>query len=132
MTSSPNKSTEAPVKENIKASGKNPDASDAHKHESDNKERTRLIQNAVSTIEKQFGVGSIMQLGSDHYVKVSAISTGSLALDMATGIGGMPKGRIVEIFGHESSGKTTLALHVVANAQKSGGVAAYIDAEHAV
>jgi recombination protein RecA len=132
MTSNLNKNTETPAKENTKSTGKTTENADIPKHENDNKERTRLIENAVSMIEKQFGAGSIMQLGSDHFVKVAVISTGSLGLDIATGIGGMPKGRIVEIFGHESSGKTTLALHVVANAQKGGGVAAYIDAEHAV
>ncbi len=96
------------------------------------KERTRMIDTALAAIEKQFGPGSIMQLGSKNFIKVEAISTGSLSLDVATGIGGMPKGRIIEVFGPESSGKTTLALHVVANAQKAGGLAAYIDAEHAV
>ncbi|EKD27561.1 MAG: hypothetical protein ACD_79C00674G0002 [uncultured bacterium] len=102
------------------------------KKEADKKERLKLIDNTISTIEKQFGVGSIMQLGSTKFVEVEAISTGSLALDLATGIGGVPKGRIIEIFGPESSGKTTLALHIVANSQKNSGIAAYIDAEHAL
>jgi recombination protein RecA len=96
------------------------------------KDKSRMIETTISTIEKMFGVGSIMQLGSTRFVEVDAISTGSLTLDLATGIGGMPKGRIVEVYGPESSGKTTLALHVVANAQRKGGIAAYIDAEHAV
>jgi len=95
-------------------------------------EKKRLIDGAISLVEKQFGVGSIMQLGSKHFIDVETISTGSLTLDLATGVGGMPKGRIVEIYGPESSGKTTLALHIVANAQKTGGIAAFIDAEHAV
>ncbi len=110
------------------AEGKSPETSRGM----DLKERTRMIDTALSAIEKQFGPGSIMQLGSKNFIQVETISTGSLSLDVATGIGGMPKGRIVEVFGPESSGKTTLALHVVANAQKAGGVAAYIDAEHAV
>jgi recombination protein RecA len=87
---------------------------------------------AVSQIERQFGKGAIMKLGADQVQKVSAISTGALALDLALGIGGVPRGRIVEIYGPESSGKTTLALHVVAEAQRNGGIAAFIDAEHAL
>src|SRR5207253_1457200 len=84
-------------------------------------------------IEKQFGKGSVMRLGSaESRVPVSVISTGSLALDAALGVGGIPRGRVVEIFGPESSGKTTLALHLIAEAQRSGGMAAFIDAEHAL
>lgn len=96
------------------------------------KKRLDAIDNAISTVEKQFGQGSLMSLGSNQIIPVETISTGSLTLDIATGIGGFPKGRIIEVYGPESSGKTTLALHVVANAQKGGGIAAYIDAEHAV
>lgn len=90
------------------------------------------LKNTVAQIEKQFGEGAIMPLGSDHTTKIEAISTGSLSLDLALGGEGLPKGRIIEIFGPESSGKTTLALHAVARAQKVGGIAAFIDAEHAL
>jgi recombination protein RecA len=95
-------------------------------------ERNRAIDLAISNIEKQFGKGSIMRLGEKKVVDVPAISTSCLSLDAATGIGGVPRGRIVEIYGPESGGKTTLALHIVAQAQIAGGVAAYIDAEHAM
>ncbi len=95
-------------------------------------DRQKALETALLQIEKQFGKGSIMRLGESSNLKVEAIPTGSIALDMATGIGGMPKGRIIEIYGPESSGKTTLALHVVAQAQKAGGEAAFIDAEHAL
>jgi len=99
----------------------------------DKAERGRAIDLALSQIEKQFGKGSIMRLGSrDVSANGGIISTGSLALDAALGVGGMPRGRVVEIFGPESSGKTTLALHVIAEAQKAGGMAAFIDAEHAL
>ena len=95
--------------------------------------RKRAIDSAVSQIEKQFGKGSIMKLGDDYIIPdVPVISTGSISLDRALGIGGVPRGRVIEIYGPESSGKTTLALHIVAEAQRSGGVAAFIDAEHAV
>src|SRR6201999_2501628 len=87
---------------------------------------------ALAQIERAFGKGSIMKLGQREAMEVEAISTGSLGLDIALGIGGLPKGRIVEIYGPESSGKTTLALHVIAEAQKSGGVCAFVDAEHAL
>ena len=90
------------------------------------------LKNTLAQIEKQFGEGAIMPLGSGAAVKIEGIPTGSLSLDMALGGQGIPKGRIVEIFGPESSGKTTLALHVVAQAQKAGGIAAFIDAEHAL
>ncbi len=96
-------------------------------------EKKRAIDLALSQIEKQFGKGSIMRLGNDEALPgVEAISTGSLSLDMALGVGGVPRGRIVEIYGPESSGKTTLALHIVAEAMKVGGIAAFIDAEHAL
>src|SRR5918997_5115798 len=92
----------------------------------------RAVEAALANIEKKFGKGSIMRLGERDTVEVPAISTTSLSLDAAVGVGGVPRGRIVEIYGPESSGKTTLALHIVAEAQKAGGVAAYIDAEHAM
>jgi recombination protein RecA len=97
-------------------------------------DRDKAIDMALSQIERQFGKGSIMRLGSEGALMedVTAISTGSLSLDIALGIGGLPRGRVIEIFGPESSGKTTLSLHVVAEAQKAGGVAAFIDAEHAL
>ena len=94
--------------------------------------RQAALDTALAQVEKSFGKGSAMRLGDRPEQDVEVIPTGSLALDMALGIGGLPKGRIVEIYGPESSGKTTLALHVVANAQKAGGVAAFIDAEHAL
>jgi recombination protein RecA len=96
------------------------------------KERAKALDVAISQIEKQFGKGAIMRLGADGIVEVPAISTGSIGLDVALGIGGLPRGRVVEIYGPESSGKTTLALSAVAQAQKAGGTAAFIDAEHAV
>ena len=95
-------------------------------------DRGRAIEAALSNIEKKFGKGSIMRLGERDVSEIPAISTTSLSLDAAIGVGGVPRGRIVEIYGPESSGKTTLALHIVAEAQKAGGVAAYIDAEHAM
>src|SRR5262245_12904755 len=98
----------------------------------DRSERNRAIDIAIANIEKQFGKGSIMRLGEKKVVDVPAISTSCLSLDAAIGIGGVPRGRIVEIYGPESGGKTTLALHIVSQAQTQGGVAAYIDAEHAM
>jgi len=95
-------------------------------------EKRKALESALASIERRFGKGSIMPLKSAERVKVEAISTGSLALDIATGVGGIPKGKIIEIFGPESSGKTTLALHVIAEAQKRGGIAVFIDAEHAL
>ena len=92
----------------------------------------KALESVINQITKQFGDGSIMRLGGDQVIQVESISTGSLALDTALGIGGLPKGRVIEIFGAESSGKTTLALHVVAESQKTGGVAAFVDAEHAL
>ena len=95
-------------------------------------EKSRAIEQAIQQIEKQFGKGSIMKLGDHVGEKVDAISSGSLAVDMALGVGGFPRGRVVEIYGPEASGKTTLALHAVASAQRTGGTAAFIDAEHAL
>ena len=95
-------------------------------------EKKKALDVALSQIEKQFGKGSVMKLGEYKAMEVEAISTGALSLDMALGIGGLPRGRIIEIYGPESSGKTTLALHVIAEAQKLGGEAAFIDAEHAL
>jgi recombination protein RecA len=97
------------------------------------KDRERALDLAISQIEKQFGKGAIMRLGEDAVVPdIPIISTGSLSLDLALGIGGLPRGRVAEIYGPEASGKTTMALHVVAQAQKGGGICAYIDAEHAL
>jgi recombination protein RecA len=99
----------------------------------DDKERTRAIDLALSQIEKQFGKGSIMRLGSkEAIVPISVISTGSISFDAALGVGGVPRGRVIEIFGPESSGKTTITLQIVAEAQKAGGMAAFVDAEHAL
>jgi recombination protein RecA len=99
----------------------------------DEKERSRALELALSQIEKQFGKGSILRLGSkDAIVPVAVISTGSISLDAALGVGGLPRGRVIEVFGPESSGKTTIALQVVAEAQKKGGIAAFIDVEHAL
>ena len=94
--------------------------------------KQKAIDLAISQIERQHGKGAIMQLDSDEVVPVTVVPTGSLALDIALGVGGVPRGRIVEIFGHESSGKTTLALHMIAEAQKQDGVAAFVDVEHAL
>jgi recombination protein RecA len=94
--------------------------------------KQEIIDSAISMIEKKFGEGSIMRLGSRKKLEIEAISTGALSLDAALGIGGLPKGRVVEIYGPEASGKTTIALHVIAEAQKAGGKAAFIDAEHAL
>ena len=94
--------------------------------------KTTALNNAVSQIEKQFGKGSIMKLGGKEVVQIPAISSGSIALDIISGIGGLPRGRVIEIYGPEGSGKTTLALHAIAEAQKAGGYAAFIDAEHAL
>ncbi len=97
-----------------------------------NEERQKALETALAQIEKKYGKGSIMKLGENVGMQIDAIPTGSLNLDIALGVGGLPRGRIIEIYGPESSGKTTLALHVVAEAQKSGGQAAFIDAEHAL
>ena len=95
-------------------------------------QKDKTLDLAISQIEKQFGQGSIMRMGEDSIVKIEGISTGSISLNAALGIGGIPRGRITEIYGPESSGKTTLSLHIIAEAQKSGGYAAFIDAEHAM
>ena len=97
----------------------------------DNSEKMKALEAALGQIEKQFGKGSVMKLGDYTAMNVEAIPTGALSLDIALGIGGIPRGRIIEVFGPESSGKTTLALHLIAEAQKMGGEAAFIDAEHA-
>jgi recombination protein RecA len=99
---------------------------------SPNKDKVNSVDNAISQIQRQFGKGSIMRLGEHETEKIPVIPTGALSLDVALGVGGFPKGRITEIYGPESSGKTTLALHVVAESQKRGGTAAFIDAEHAL
>lgn len=98
----------------------------------ENEEKRKALEAAMSQIEKQFGKGSVMKLGEFKAMEIEAIPTGALSLDIALGIGGVPRGRIIEVFGPESSGKTTLALHIVAEAQKMGGEAAFIDAEHAL
>ena len=95
-------------------------------------DKKAALETALAQIEKQFGKGAVMKLGSNVAMQVDAISTGSLSLDLALGVGGMPRGRVVEIYGPESSGKTTLALHVLAEAQKAGGEVAFIDVEHAL
>src|SRR5579871_168289 len=95
-------------------------------------ERANLIAQAVLQMEKQFGKGAVLQLGSRNALPVTVISTGSISVDAALGVGGLPRGRVIEIFGPESSGKTTLALHVIAESQKTGGIAAFVDAEHAL
>jgi len=98
----------------------------------DNSEKLKALELAMTQIDRQFGKGSIMRLGDEKIADIEAIPTGSISLDAALGIGGFPRGRVVEIFGPESSGKTTLALHAIAEAQKRGGLAAFIDAEHAL
>ncbi|MGW9114127.1 recombinase RecA [Microbacterium sp. NPDC055683] len=95
-------------------------------------DREKALESALAQIDKQFGKGSVMRLGSDERAPVEVIPTGSIALDVALGVGGIPRGRIVEIYGPESSGKTTLTLHAIANTQRAGGIAAFIDAEHAL
>jgi len=96
-------------------------------------DRSRAIETALSQLEKQFGKGSVMRLGAkEAIVPISVISTGSISFDAALGVGGVPRGRVVEIFGPESSGKTTITLQIVAEAQKNGGLAAFVDAEHAL
>src|SRR5688572_29436367 len=95
-------------------------------------DRDKALEMALGQIEKQFGKGSIMRMGDNQHAAIGIIPTGSLAIDVALGIGGIPRGRVVEIFGAESSGKTTIALHIIAEAQKLGGIAAFIDAEHAL
>ena len=96
------------------------------------KDKDKALSSVMGQIEKSYGKGAVMRLGDDIRPPIEVIPTGSIALDVALGIGGLPRGRVVEIYGPESSGKTTLALHAVANAQKAGGIAAFIDAEHAL
>ncbi|RMD52147.1 MAG: recombinase RecA [Nitrospirae bacterium] len=98
----------------------------------ENKDKLKVLEAAINNIERRFGKGSIMRLGTDEIPKIAVIPSGSLGLDIALGIGGYPRGRVIEIYGPESSGKTTLALHAIANVQRSGGIAAFIDAEHAL
>ncbi|HIJ38523.1 MAG TPA: DNA recombination/repair protein RecA, partial [Rhodospirillaceae bacterium] len=98
----------------------------------DTMDKNKALDAALTQIERAFGKGSIMRMGQREVVETESISTGSLGLDLALGIGGLPRGRIVEIYGPESSGKTTLALHVIAEAQKKGGTCAFVDAEHAL
>ena len=98
----------------------------------DKKQQDEILTQVLSDIEKQFGKGAIMKLGSESHMEVDAVSSGSISLDIALGVGGYPKGRIIEIYGPESSGKTTFALHAIAEVQKKGGRAAFIDAEHAL
>ena len=100
--------------------------------EMDVKEKNKALDAAISQITDNFGKGSVMKLGEKRAMDIESISTGSLSLDLALGIGGLPKGRIVEVYGPEASGKTTLALQVVAEAQKAGGICAFVDAEHAL
>jgi recombination protein RecA len=110
------------------------DKADKAEKNAENKEKAKALELAISTIEKQFGKGTIMRLGEGDSLHgdVEAIPTGSLGLDIALGVGGLPRGRIIEIFGPESSGKTTITLHAIAEAQKKGGIAAFVDAEHAL
>ena len=95
-------------------------------------ERAKALEAALGQIDKQFGAGSVMRMGEKETMAIEAVSTGALALDIALGVGGVPRGRVVEIFGPESSGKSTLAMHIVAEAQRNGGICAYVDAEHAL
>ena len=115
----------------IKAKAKEKEEMKEEKKDISQEQKTKALELALDHIEKQFGKGSIMKLGQNFKLDVPAISTGSVAIDVALGVGGVPRGRVVEIFGPESSGKTTLTLSVIANAQESGGQAAFIDAEHA-
>ena len=115
-------------RDNKQSNGKNePTASDASVSE-----RLKALDMALGQIDKQFGKGSIMRMGEKESMKIAAIPTGALPLDIALGVGGLPRGRVIEIFGPESSGKSTLAMHVVAEAQRNGGICAYVDAEHAL
>ena len=102
------------------------------KKEQEIKEKNKALNAAISQIDDNFGKGSVMRLGQQKAMDVESVSTGSLSLDLALGIGGLPKGRVIEIYGPESSGKTTLALQVVAEAQKAGGICGFVDAEHAL
>ncbi|NLO63073.1 MAG: recombinase RecA [Clostridiaceae bacterium] len=121
------------VKEALMAkASKGPGKSDQEISQKSDSERTKALDSALLQIEKQFGKGAIMKLGDRVNIAIESIPTGALSLDIALGVGGVPKGRVIEIFGPESSGKTTVALHIVAEAQKAGGTAAFIDAEHAL
>src|SRR5689334_7227215 len=100
--------------------------------ESVNTDRQKALEAALAQIDRAFGKGSAMKLGSREKIEIETVSTGSLGLDIALGVGGLPRGRVIEIYGPESSGKTTLALHVIAEAQRNGGTAAFVDAEHAL
>ena len=95
-------------------------------------ERSKALEAAIASIERSYGKGAIMRLGANEHVAVGVVSSGSIGLDLALGIGGLPRGRVIEIYGPESSGKTTMTLHLIAETQKAGGVAAFIDAEHAL
>ena len=99
---------------------------------SDKEAKRKALQTAIAQLERDYGAGTVMKLGESNALEVQAVSTGSISLDLALGIGGVPRGRIIEIFGPESSGKTTVALHIIAEVQKNGGEAAFIDAEHAL
>ena len=103
-----------------------------NKKQQELKEKNKSLEAAISQIDQNFGKGSVMKLGQNQVLDIESVSTGSLSLDLALGIGGLPKSRIVEIYGPESSGKTTLALQVIAEAQKTGGTCAFVDAEHAL
>ena len=117
---------------NTTTQSKNSESTKAQTSNTSN-EKEKSIDIAISSIEKQFGKGAIMRLGSDATIpSLSVIPTGSLGMDIALGVGGLPRGRIVEVYGPESSGKTTIALHAIAECQKSGGIAAFVDAEHAL
>ncbi len=122
------KSTDKVVERPVAKSGKpTPEADRARTNE-----RAKALEAALGQIDKQFGAGSVMRMGEKETMGIEAISTGALALDIALGVGGVPRGRVVEIFGPESSGKSTLAMHIVAEAQRNGGICAYVDAEHAL
>ncbi len=122
------KSTDKVVERPVAKSGKpTPEADRARTNE-----RAKALEAALGQIDKQFGAGSVMRMGEKKTMGIEAISTGALALDIALGVGGVPRGRVVEIFGPESSGKSTLAMHIVAEAQRNGGICAYVDAEHAL
>jgi recombination protein RecA len=134
--SSPNHRTPASVCRSVRVTARGYRDGNALKGKamaaSESKDKDKNLEMAMSQIERQFGKGAIMRLGTDEIRKIKAIPTGALSLDLALGIGGLPRGRVVEIYGPESSGKTSLALHVVAEAQRNGGTAAFIDAEHAL
>ena len=116
-----------PAKSTAKA-GKTPVDADRERAS----ERSKALEAALGQIDKQFGTGSVMRMGEKETMSIASISTGALPLDIALGVGGVPRGRVVEIFGPESSGKSTLAMHIVAEAQRNGGICAYVDAEHAM